>query len=65
MFHQDLPECSVGDKVRHVRDGIDKVRTLVNLKLDPSQSQLQFTIQCTGNETVQTTRDFFKLSSDE
>jgi len=61
----ELPGIKVGDKVRYVRDGVNKPGILLNLMCDPSRTQLLYTICCAGNEVIQTTKEFVKLEADE
>jgi len=61
----ELPGIKVGDKVRYVRHGVTKPGILVNLLLDPSRTQLLYTIRCAGNEVLQTTKEFIKKEEDE
>ena len=55
----------IGDKVRHVRDGVTKLGTIINLLFYPSRTQMSHAIKCAGNEGLKTTKEFIKPDSDE
>ena len=54
-----------GSRVKHYRDGIVKDGKIFNMLLDPSKMQFLHTIKCKDHEVIQTTREYFKLISDE
>ena len=47
-----IPNYGVGDKVKHARDGVTKTVKIMNLLLDPSQTQLLFNIKCSDNSII-------------
>ena len=61
----EIPNLKFGDKVRHVRDGVDAPVRLVKLLLNPIRTQLSCTMQCTEGEKFQTMKDFSKIDPDE
>ena len=61
----DLPGKSIGSRAQQCRDDIVKDGKIVNVLLDPSKTQFLNTIKYKDNEVIQTTREHFKLRSDE
>ena len=52
-------------RVQNYRYGVVKDGKIVNMLLDPSKTQFLCTIKCNVHEVIQTTREYFKLSSVE
>ena len=64
LHFSNFPPGRVGHPVKHVRDGVIKSGTLLNLSLDPSRTHLLHGIELYDEETLQNARKFVKFKDD-
>ena len=60
----DFPDGTIGDKVTYTRDGVVSKGRITSVLLDPSRTQIRFTVKCDDQNVIQTTREFLKFDHD-
>ena len=61
----DHPVANIGSKIQCFMDGVVKDGKIVIMLLDSSKTLFLCTIKCKVYEVIQTTREYFKLRSEE
>ena len=57
----DFPDRTIGDKVTYTQDRVVSKCRITSVLLDPSWTQIQFTVKCDDQNVIQTTQEFLKF----